>query len=328
MVRSRFIAGTQLLQLVLLVCLVVIATAVWAQSDSAAVHLLPDENSIAHFSGAWFRADVDLVLVNVTVLDESHRAVKGLNPADFELLENKQPQSIKYFSSEDQPLSIVIVMDASASMAPRMDQVRQSVRKLIQSSNAQDEVSVITVGDKPGVPESFADPAEDVARRISIIQPEGRTALWDAMVSGVERLEHSNYARKAMVVISDGGDNQSRYTENELKSRLEEADVELYALGLFDPFPRRVEERRGPQALDELCSSTGGRLLFAQNGEDIKRDVEQLNDELRHQYVVGYHPSSRLRDGQWRKLKVNLHGQPPRHKLHVYAKQGYHAPSG
>ena len=300
-----------------------------AQSEGDVVHVLPERNTLARpISSPRFRADVDLVLVNVTVLDASHRAVRGLNPADFELLENKQPQPIKYFSSEDQPLSLVIVMDTSASMAPRMDQVRHSVQKLIQTSNAQDEVSVITVGDKPGVPVSFDDPADDVERRMSVIQAGGRTALWDAMITGLERLQRSGYARKAMVVISDGGDNQSRYTQTELRSRLEEADVELYAVGIFDPFPRRVEERRGPQALDELASSTGGRLLFAQNAEELKRDVEQINDELRHQYVVGYYPSNRLRDGQWRKLKVKLHVQATRQKLHVYAKQGYRAPAG
>jgi len=297
-----------------------------AQSDVAAVHILPHLDRVTPSARqATFRSNVDLVLVNVTVLDHANRTVMGLTPANFSLLEDKHPQTIKYFSSDDQPLSLSIVLDASASMAPRMEQARKAVLDLVRTANPLDDISLVIVGDKPTVAVSFEDPVDMLPSRVEALPAQGRTALWDAMFLAVTELNHAHYQRRAMVVISDGGDNRSVYTESELKSLLEEADVQVYAVGLFDRFPARNEERRGPRDLDELTSTSGGRLLVANDGDDLMRAVRQINQELRNEYIIGYVPNETAHSGKWRTIKVSI-SSPERHeKLRLYAKKGYYA---
>jgi Ca-activated chloride channel family protein len=224
-----------------------------AQSDSSIVHVPPGADTVsATSSRSTFRSNVDLVLVPVTVLDHSNRTVSGLAPTDFSLLEDKQVQAIKYFSSEDQPLSMAIVLDTSASMSPRIDQVRKAVLDLVRTSNPLDDICLVTVGDKPRVDFHFDDSIDILPSQVVSLQPEGQTALWDAMFLSLHEMRSVRHSRRAMVVISDGGDNHSAYTESELKSLLEEADVEVYAIGVFDRFLRRNEERRGPPLLTNL----------------------------------------------------------------------------
>lgn len=312
----------------LLLCMFLgLSTPSSAQSEYNAVHVLPSPARVsATQMRSTFRSDVDLVLVNVTVLDRSSRVVSGLTSHDFALLENKNPQTIRYFASDDQPMSLVVIVDASASMEPRFEQARQAALEVAKSANPLDDFAVVTVSDVPRVTVHFGDSADQIEPQLAAIRPTGRTALWDAITAGLEEFKHANYQRKAMIVISDGGDNQSRYTEAEVKSRLEEADVEMYALGMFDPFPRRAEERRGPQALDELSTLTGGRMLFVRDNRELTQGVDRINEELRHQYIVGYYPSNRARDGRWHKLKVSLNGSSSQ-ELHVYSKTGYFAPA-
>ena len=299
-----------------------------AQSDASIVHVLPRTDTVsAASSPSTFRSNVDLVLVPVTVLDHSNHAVTGLSSTDFSLLEDKQLQSIKYFSSEDQPLSLAIVLDASASMAPRIEQARNAVLDLVRSSNPLDDISLVTVGDKPYVDFHFDDSINSLSSRVASIQPDGQTALWDAMLLSLHEMRHARHSRRAIVVISDGGDNHSRYTESELKSLLEEADVEVYAIGMFDRFPRRNEERTGPRDLDELTSTTGGRLISVHEATELARAVTQINNELRNQYVLGYSPTRRSSDQRWHKLRVTLSHSAKREQLHLISKKGYVASS-
>lgn len=312
----------------LLLFVTVFTGLVLAQSDSSIVHVLPRTDSVSAISSrSMFRSNVDLVLVPVTVLDHSNRTVTGLSPADFSLLENKQVQSIKYFSSEDQPLSLAIVVDASDSMAPRMEQVRKAVLELVRSSNPLDDISVVTVGDKPYVDFHFEDSIDDLPLRVGSLQARGQTALWDSMFLSLHEMRKARHPRRAMVIISDGGDNHSAYTESELKSLVEEADVEVYAIGMFDRFPRRNEERTGPRDLDELASTTGGRLISVHDATELARAVTQINNELRNQYVLGYYPTNRTYDGHWHKLRVTLNRSAKQDRLHLISKKGYVASS-
>jgi Ca-activated chloride channel homolog len=162
---------------------------------------------------------------------------------------------------------------------------------------------------------------------VDTLQPDGATALWDGMYLGIKELKNSRYQRKAMVVISDGGDNHSRYTESELRSLLKEADVEVYAIGMFDRYATRLEEKKGPLQLDEVTSVTGGRVLSVHDSVELSRAVTQISHELRNQYVLGYYPSKRSRDGQWRRLKVHLVGSVSQASFRLYAKKGYYAPT-
>jgi Ca-activated chloride channel family protein len=298
----------------------------WPQSDVNAVHVLPQSARASSFtSRSTFRRNVDLVLVNVTVLDHSNRAISGLSAQDFALAEDKRPQAIKYFSADDQPLSLSIVLDASSSMGPRMEQARRAVLDLVRTANPLDDVSLVIVGDKPTLALDFSDNLDTLPYRLEAIRPQGRTALWDAMFLSLHQLDHAHYQRRAMVVISDGGDNRSLYTESELKERLEEADVEMYAVGLFDRFPQRNEERRGPRDLDELTSCTGGRLLPVHDANEMAKAITQINQELRNEYIIGYAPSSRETGEKWRTIKVGLTDSAKTHKLKLYAKKGYYS---
>ena len=273
------------------------------------------------------RANVDLVLVNVTVLDHANRAVTGLEATNFSVLDDKNPQMVRYLSNVDEPISLVVVLDASASMAPKIQEARKAFTELINTSNPQDDFGLIAVNDKPRVALHFDDPASVIQGAVDALQPDGYTALWDGLYLGIKELKNAHYQRRAMVVISDGGDNHSRYTESELKSLLEEADVEVYAIGMFDRYAQRPEEKKGPLQLDEVTSVTGGRVLSAHDSVELSRAVTQISYELRNQYVLGYYPSNRSRDGKWRRLKIRLTGSASQTKFRLYAKKGYYAPT-
>lgn len=212
-------------------------------------------------------------------------------------------------------------------MAPKIQEARKAFAELINTSNPQDDFGLIAVSDKPWVALHFDDSISEIPGAVDALQPEGFTALWDGMYLGIKELKNSRYRRKAMVVISDGGDNHSRYTEPELKSLLEEADVEVYAIGMFDRHATRLEERRGPLQLDEVTSVTGGRVFSVHDSVELSRAVTQIGEELRNQYVLGYYPSNRSRDGKWRRLKIRLAGSTSQASTRRYAKKGYYAPT-
>jgi len=299
-----------------------------AQAGINEVHVLPRamDGSTAPRQQV-LRANVDLVLVNVTVLDHANRAVPGLEATNFSVLDDKKPQMVRYLSNVDEPISLVVVLDASASMAPKIQEARKAFTELINTSNPQDDFGLIAVNDKPRVALHFDEPANEIQGAVDALQPDGYTALWDGLYLGIKELRNSHYQRKAMVVISDGGDNHSRYTESELKSLLEEADVEVYAIGMFDRYATRLEERKGPLQLDEVTSVTGGRVFSVHDAVELSRAVTQISHELRSQYVLGYYPSNRSRDGKWRRLKVRLTGSASQASFRLYAKKGYYAPT-
>jgi len=274
-----------------------------------------------------FRKNVDLVIVPVTVLDRNERSVTGLSPDQFSVLEDKTSQTIRYFSNEDEPIALAVVLDSSASMATRFEDVRQAMSEIIDASNTNDEFHIIAVSDTPRVEVEPSDSLDDFQNVLASFQPRGQTALWDTMMVALRQLRNAPFQRKAMVVISDGGDNHSRITEQELKSRLKEAGVQMYAIGIYDPFAFRREERLGPLELDELTSVSGGRMISVRNRAEILGAVRQISRELRDQYVIGYYPSRPERDGKWHKVKVTLTGVSKPRDLRVFAKKGYFQPA-
>ena len=273
------------------------------------------------------RTNVDLVLVPVTVVDHAGRAVTGLEPTNFAVLDDKNPQVVRYLSNVDEPISLVVVLDASASMAPKIQESRKAFTELVNTSNPQDDFGLIVVSDKPRVALHFDDSASEIQTAVEALQPDGATALWDGIYLGIKELKNSRYQRKAMVVISDGGDNHSRYTESELRSLLKEAGVEVYAIGMSDRYATRIEEKKGPLQLDEVTSVTGGRVFSAHDSVELSRAVTQISHELRNQYVLGYYTSNRSRDGKWRRLKVHLAGSASQASFRLYTKKGYYAPT-
>ncbi len=273
------------------------------------------------------RKDVDLVLVPVTVTDPMNRLVTGLEKNNFLLTDGGQPQEIKHFSSEDAPVSLGVIFDISGSMANKIDKSRDAVVEFFKTANPEDEFFLITFSEKPEVLADFTTSIEDIQSKLIYATPKGRTALLDAIYLGMNRMRKAKHEKKALLIISDGGDNHSRYTEAEIKSMVKEADVQIYAIGLYDRDFKTAEEREGPELLTEISDVTGGRTFTIGSPNELADVATKIGIELRNQYVLGYRPTNPGKDGKWRKIKVKLNppkGLPP---LHVYAKTGYYAPT-
>jgi len=273
------------------------------------------------------KVDVDLVLVPVTITDPLNRLVTGLEKENFQLFEGNAQEEIKSFSSEDAPVSLGVIFDSSGSMSSKMDRAKDAVVEFFKTANPQDEFFMITFSDEPEAVTDFTNSVDEIQNKLVFAVPRRRTALLDAIYMGVSKMRQAKYAKKALLIISDGGDNHSRYTENEIKSVVKEADVMIYAIGIYDRFFASTEERLGPELLSEITELTGGRAFTIDNPNDLGDVATKIGVELRNQYVLGYRPSKITRDGKWRKIKVKLlppKGLPP---LRVYARTGYYAPA-
>jgi Ca-activated chloride channel family protein len=277
---------------------------------------------------ARLRVNVNLVQVPMTVTDPMNRLVTGLEKENFALFDNNITQSIRYFSSEDAPLTIGIIFDLSGSMTSKFARARRALTEFLRTSNPQDEYFVVGFNDRPSVIVDYTSDPDDVDARMVMLKPENRTALIDAVYLGVEHLRSAKYDRKALLVISDGGDNRSRYTEGELRRVVRESDVQIYSIGIFDNYAPTQEEVLGPELLKEICEMTGGRLFTVSNDlSDLQDIATRISAELRNEYVIGYTPSDMKHDGNWRKLKVKLVPPPGLPQLTVRFRQGYYAPT-
>jgi Ca-activated chloride channel family protein len=273
------------------------------------------------------KVDVDLVLVPVTVTDPLNRLVTGLEKENFQLFDGNSPQEIRSFSSEDAPVSLGVIFDSSGSMSSKMDRAKDAVVEFFKTANPQDEFFMITFSDEPEEVSDFTSSVDEIQNKLVYAVPRKRTALLDAIYMGVSKMRQAKYAKKALLIISDGGDNHSRYTEGEIKSMVREADVQIYGIGLFDFQPKTPEEREGPELLNDVTEATGGRTFIIDSPSELADVATKIGIELRNQYVLGYRPTNPAHDGKWRKIKVKLNppkGLPP---LHVYAKTGYYAPT-
>ncbi len=273
------------------------------------------------------KVDVDLVLVPVTITDPMNRLVTGLEKDNFQLYEGSSAQEIKSFSAEDAPVSLGVIFDSSGSMSSKMERAKEAVSEFFKTANPQDEFFMITFSDEPEEVSDFTNSVEEIQGKLVYAMPRKRTALLDAIYMGISKMRQGKYAKKALLIISDGGDNHSRYTENEIKAMVKEADVMIYAIGLYDHYFATEEERLGPELLSDITELTGGRAFTVDNPNDLADVATKIGIELRNQYVLGYRPHNAVRDGKWRKIKVKLlppKGLPP---LRVYARTGYYAPA-
>ena len=294
------------------------------KTEEVAKQSIPSPQLSAHVRA--LRVGVDLVLVPVTITDPMNRLVTGLEKTNFELYEGNSKEEIKSFSSEDAPVSIGVIFDSSGSMSTKMERAKDAVMEFFKTANPQDEFFMIAFSDEPEMVSDFTNSVDEIQGKLVYAVPQKRTALLDAIYMGVTKMRQARYPKKALLIISDGGDNHSRYTENEIKALVKEADVMVYAIGIYDRYSATEEERLGPALLGEVADLSGGRAFTVENPNDLADVATKIGVELRNQYVLGYRPSKSVRDGKWRKIKVKLlppKGLPP---LRVYARTGYYAP--
>ena len=268
------------------------------------------------------RVDVDLVLLPVTVTDPMNHAVTSLKKEDFAIYEGKQQQEIRYFSTEDAPISVAILLDVSKSMSDKIDTEREALVEFFNNANPNDEYFAIAFSDRPRV---LADPTQSIDQlqgQLLSAEPGGPTAMLDAVYLAVSELRSARYERKAILILSDGGDNASRYKLREIKSVVRESDVQIYAVGLFETFFfNTIEERLGKAWLGEITDATGGRTITVDNRGKVPEAAATISRAMRNQYVLGYRPTTA--DGtKWRKIKVRLTSTDER-SLRAYYKQGY-----
>jgi len=279
---------------------------------------------------AGLHMDVDLALINVTVTDPYNRLVTGLDPDNFRVYEDNIEQEVVTFSSEDVPISIGVIFDFSGSMANKIGKAREAALQFFKTANPQDEFFLVSFNERAELTSAFTNSIEDLQSRMMLTAPKGRTALLDAIYLGLSQMRGAHNGKRALLILSDGGDNHSRYNESDIKRLVKEADTQLYAIGIFDPLGyrnRTPEELNGPSLLGEVTEMTGGRVFAVENLNELPDIASKIGMELRNQYVLGYRPSNKAHDARWRKIKIKLRapkGLPP---LNVYSKTGYYAPS-
>jgi|SRR5580700_7501572 Ca-activated chloride channel family protein len=339
--RSAIQAANIECLLSLAVGLSMLGGAAWAQSTSIDdAHVVPHVAPEAGKSSASIsdpalrtrtkpmRVDVDLVLVPVTVTDAYNRPVVDLPQKDFTLYEGGVAQPIRYFSNEDAPISVGLILDCSGSMRNKIEYEREALAEFFKYANPQDDYFAISVSSHPEVIATSQQSIETIQAKLGETDPQGGTALYDSVYLGISRLKSAQHQRKALVIITDGGDNRSRYSLRETKEMVQEADVLTYGIGIFDDVPvhlfKTFEERWGRKWLSQITDPTGGRTIAADDRKQIPEIAALISKELRNQYVLGYRPTNVARDGKWHKVQVMLTKSAT--PLYLHFKQGYVAP--
>ena len=280
---------------------------------------------------ARFTVESSLVLIPSTVTDSSNRFVLGLQKQDFHLLEDGVEQTITQVSGEDAPLSVGVLFDTSGSMGEKLRTSRQAANRFLQTLNPQDEAFLILFSDKAELAAPFGTPSDDLSTKLLTAQSGGLTALLDAAQMALVEMKKAKNPRKAILIISDGGDNHSRYTAREVQSLVREADVQVYAMGIFEPsivIPGlSKEEVSGPRMLAELAEQTGGRAFTVNDPTDLPNVATRIGIELRNQYVLAYSPAKKEKDGKYRKVEVKVSQPAGMPSLKVRYRLGYYAPA-
>jgi|SRR5579872_546709 Ca-activated chloride channel family protein len=302
-----------------------------AQTSVDDVHVVPRQTKlesgdvqVAENSLPLIKTDVKLVLVPVSVTDSNERFVTGLSRDNFKIFDNNKLQTIRNFSTEDAPVSLGIILDMSGSMGDKVERVRDAVNQFCEEANPQDEFFMIVFADEPRLAVDFTFSSNEVEKALLFTQPKGRTSLLDAIYMGLHKMKHAKYGKRALLIISDGGDNHSRYGENEIKSLARESDVMIYSIGIFDRYVPTEEEMIGPQLLSEIAAPSGGRAYTIDNPNDMPAVGRHIGMELRTQYVLAYRPQDPPRNGKWRKIRVKLLLPRRFAFLRAHAKTGYY----
>lgn len=271
-----------------------------------------------------FRADSALVLVPVTVVDHRGAAVNGLARDAFTLTENGVQQQIRSFNEQDVPVSIGIVLDVSGSMRKVLGTAKESLRAVMRDADPADEVFLNSVSTRPRTHSGFTRDFDEILRRVSQEDAQGNTALIDTIYASLKRLRSGVHARKALLIISDGMDNHSSHSKEELMRCAVEADAQIYtfAVGAWSRAAKPIElteEKQGLSLLEELATKSGGMNFVVRDRRDIPEAALSIGQALRNQYAIGYVPHDKNGDGKWRGIRVKVSGSG----LRAYARTGY-----
>ncbi len=269
----------------------------------------------------------DVVTLTVTVQDPFGRYVSGLSKKAFSVFENNAEQDIAFFSDEDAPVSVGILFDISSSMSgEKIVKARNALGEFLKTSHPSDEYFLVAFNTRAQLLLDRSRDPEAVLSKLQLVQPKANTALYDACYLGVERVTHGTHQKRAMIIISDGQDNSSRYNFTEVRRLLKESDVTVYAIGILSSRDAGSSDGiQGQAFLDELASVTGGKSFYPQTNVELDEIFTRIALELRHQYSIGFYPKNFVNDGKYRKLKLKI--TPPRGmpRLTIRSREGYFA---
>jgi len=265
------------------------------------------------------------VLLNATVTDARNRHVTGLAKENFQVWEDKIEQEIQYFSAEDIPLSVGIIFDISGSMKDKLTPARAAASTFLRMGDRNDEYFLVEFSNSPRLAENFTTDVAKLQSRLLFLRANGMTSLFDALYLGLNQVGHGSNTRKALLLITDGEDNHSRYSFSDVREFAKEHDVQIYAIGIVDDSSPQSSGYRGRAVLEDLANLTGGRAFFPPSVYDLESICAQIGVDLKNQYVLGYRSLNHSNDGKWRKVQVRINRPKGMPRLSVRAKSGYYA---
>ena len=266
---------------------------------------------------ATMKVDVNMILLPVTVTDAKDQPVMDLSPDSFRVLEDNIEQQVVSFHREEGPVSVGFIFDASSSMKNRMDRSVAAIQQFIETLTKGDEFFLIRFSDRPALVTPFTQDPGEIVTELSSIQPLGWTALNDAICLGVQTVKRAKNSRRALIVLTDGGDNNSRYSDSEIRKLVQESDVRIYSIGLFER----------SHFLEQLGMDSGGRAYSVHKLENLPETIDKLSREFRNQYVLGYYPKESQNDGKYRRVRVEMIETIKRMPLNVFWRRGYYSPA-
>lgn len=274
------------------------------------------------------KIDVNQVLVNATVSDPLDRMVTGLERGHFQLWEDKIEQKIEYFSAEDTPLSIGLIFDSTGSMSDKISTARDAAVTFLQTGNPEDEFFLVEFSQRAWLAEDFTTDISRLQNRLLFSETKGLTPLFDAVYLGLQTIKSSSNTRRALLLITDGEDNHSRYSFGDVREFVKEQDVQIYAIGIVNSFSSELAQgRTGRQVIEDLVEITGGRAFFPNSVYELEDICTKIGIELRNQYVLGYRSTNEQKDGKWRKIRLKINPPKGLPNLAVRGKSGYYAPT-
>jgi len=275
------------------------------------------------------RVNSDLVEIPVTVVNKADQVIEHLDKEVFAVYENGVPQTIAHFETGEAPISACVVFDSSGSMRDKLHRSIEAVKELLNAAISDDEYCLVRFSNEPELMVKISNGPDSVARAMDRIYPGGFTALLDAIYAGMQEVRNGHNRRKAIILISDGGDNRSLHTRQEIKQLVREADAQIYSIGIITPEALLVqpEEIVGPSLMENISHQSGGRLFRIHKSDDLPPAISKITVALRHQYVLGYYSKDDRHDGKYRRVTLKLNVPKTTSGLRAYWRAGYYAPN-